>query len=118
MTPNHINGIDIQGFPSHRQELENARSTCILEGRFLLAQANDKHGYEFVQRLQEISLWAKAGSPRRALQLARALQTAAFLNPAQKQHVATCTAELEAQLTEWLVTLLPVQNSAPVPVPA
>lgn len=140
ITPKHVNGIDIRGFPSYLQDLENTRSSLILEGRLLLAQqaystaadkfaqaaemsepfiawaqANDKHGYEFVQRLQEISLWTKAGSPRRALQLAKALQTASFLNATQKQHVATYTAELETQLTKWLVTLSPVQGAMPVP---
>ncbi len=140
ITPKQVNGIDTRGFPERLQQLEQQRSTLILEGRLLQAQqafaaamdkfaqaaemaepfiewaqANDKHTYAFMQRLNQLSLWAKAGNPRRALQLARTLQTEPTLTPQQKAHVDQYASTLEAQLTHWLMAHFPLSEMSPVP---
>lgn len=64
LTPQTISGIDIRGFPSYLQELENMRSLRILEGRLLLAQqaflsAADKFA-QAAEMSEPFIAWAQA----------------------------------------------------------
>ncbi len=129
--------IDYRGLPDELRQQNKRRSSLILEAHWLTAQkqyeaasdlfaeaahlerpliewaqANDKHDFAFIHLLSELTLWSRAGNPRRALHLAAELRKNPYLSEKQSLEAEFHHQMLKEKFIEWQ------QVWSPSPVPA